>query len=112
MPPPRRSAAPTPERASNRRDVLTHSPLDALYRASSEAEGFSDLEDAKPFGEVASDSPLHRARHLWPPKPLSLCPGAAQTGADALPDHGTLELGKGPTYPNIKRPVGVLSGGG
>ena len=78
------------------RGALNHCSLDALDRASSEAKGFCDLEDARSLGEMASGLPLYCDRYLGPPEPLSLCRGPAEAGVDALADHGALELGKSP----------------
>ena len=83
-----------------RSSVLDHCSLDPLHRAGSEAEGLCDFKDARSLGEVASGLPLDCARHLGPPQPLPLRPSAAETGVDALPDHGALELSKSPA--NLK----------
>jgi hypothetical protein len=47
-------------------------------------------------GKVALRSALHCARHFGPPKPLALCLGPAETGADALPDHRAFKLSECP----------------
>src|ERR1700680_61588 len=69
--------------------------LDPLNRASPEPKRLGDLQDANALLELLLRLAFQRHVDLGLPEPRPLCHGTFEACLDPLPDHRSLELGKG-----------------